>query len=52
MSEIVSRRRLTWQFAGFWLTWLVVQVVINSPIEHHLSGWSQELTLDAIKLVV
>ena len=52
MSETVSRRRLTWQFVGFWLTWLVVQVFINSPIEHHLSGWSQELTLDAIKLVV
>lgn len=52
MSTTVSRRRLVWQFVGFWLTWLVVQIVINVPLEHHLHGWPQELTLDAVKLIV
>jgi len=52
MSEPVSNRRLTIQFICFWLIWLVVQVGLNAPIEKHLSGWPQELLLDAIKLVV
>lgn len=52
MSNTISRFRLFWQFIAFWLVWLVVQVFLNTPIEHHLGGWSQELVLDAIKLLV
>lgn len=52
MSEKVSRRRSLLQFVFFWCLWLVVQIFLNTPIEQHLSGWSQELLLDAIKLVV
>lgn len=52
MSEPVSNRRLGGQFVVFWLIWLIVQIGLNTPIEHHLSGWPQELLLDAIKLLV
>lgn len=52
MSEPVSNRRLGGQFMVFWLIWLIVQIGLNTPIEQHLSGWPQELLLDAIKLLV
>lgn len=52
MSRSISTRRFTFQIIGFWLIWLIVQVGLNSPIEHRLNGWPEELTLDAIKLIV
>jgi len=52
MSEPVSNRRLILQFISCWFIWLAVQVGLNSPIEKHLTGWPQELALDAIKLAV
>lgn len=52
MAKMISKRRLTLQFLAFWITWLVVQIFLNTPIEHHLAGWWQELALDAIKLLV
>lgn len=52
MSRTISTRRLTLQFLTFWVIWLVVQVTLNSPIERHLTGWPEELALDAIKLII
>lgn len=52
MSEPVSNRRLICQFAGFWVVWLIIQVLANTPIEHRLTGWPQEFALDAVKLVI
>lgn len=52
MANTISRKRLIFQFIFFWCLWLAVQVVINVPVEHHLYGWPQELTLDAVKLLV
>ncbi|AYM03309.1 CPBP family intramembrane glutamic endopeptidase [Levilactobacillus yiduensis] len=52
MSEPVSNRRLAGQFIAFWFVWLFVQIGANTPIEQHLTGWPQELALDAIKLII
>lgn len=52
MSEPVSHRRLFSQFICFWIVWLLVQVLLNAPVEKHLTGWPQEIALDVIKLVV
>lgn len=52
MTSKLSFHRLLLQLCLFWLTWLIVQVVINVPIERHLSGWPQEIALDVVKLVV
>lgn len=52
MKNRLSLARLGLQFAGFWLLWLMTQALLNAPIERHLTGWSQELALDAIKLII
>lgn len=52
MSRSITSRRLVFNLIGFWLVWLIVQIFLNVPIENHLTGWSQELALDAIKLTV
>lgn len=52
MSRTISTRRFTFQVIVFWVIWLIVQLVLNSPIEHHLTGWPEELALDATKLIV
>lgn len=52
MANTLSKRRLFIQVIIFWVIWLGVQSLINVPIEHHLTGWSQEIALDGIKLFV
>ncbi|MFC6274985.1 CPBP family intramembrane glutamic endopeptidase [Levilactobacillus tangyuanensis] len=52
MKNRLSLARLGIQFAGFWLLWLIVQSLLNTPIERRLTGWPQEFALDAIKLIV
>ncbi|HJE86562.1 CPBP family intramembrane metalloprotease [Levilactobacillus brevis] len=52
MSRTISTRRFTLQVLIFWVIWLLVQLTLNSPIEHHLTGWSEELALDAVKLII
>lgn len=52
MSRPISTRRLAWQMIGCWLIWLLAQFMLNVPIEHHLTGWPEELALDAVKLII
>lgn len=52
MPKTISWQRLVGQFSSFWLVWLIVQYLINVPLEHHLSAWPQELAVDAVKLLV
>lgn len=52
MSRTISTRRFTLQLIIFWIIWLLVQLGINTPIEHHLTGWPEEFALDATKLAV
>ena len=52
VTHTVSAKRLVVQFISFWLLWFIVQIGLNQPIQRHFAGWSQEILLDLIKLIV
>ncbi|WP_434314887.1 CPBP family intramembrane glutamic endopeptidase [Levilactobacillus brevis] len=51
-THTVPAKRLVVQFISFWLLWFIVQIGLNQPIQRHFAGWSQEILLDLIKLIV